>query len=184
MHSIQIDEEVFAQLSRNAVGFNVSPNDVLRRILKLSITGSSDPTGKSPRDNHETTADTLLDFVRSPRFQQSHQAVDRFLSILGWLHRRDAERFADIALSFHRGSRRYFGKSKGEVEQSGEGITAKPIPQSPFWVLTTLDNKSKRMIVEDVLRALDHPRNDINLILAELPDSNIRRRRQAILDTL
>ncbi len=80
-----------------------------------------------------------------------------------------------MALAFRRGTRRYFAKSEREILQSGEGITAKPIPQSPFWVLTTLDNKSKRIVLEDMLRALGYSRSDINLVVAELPDSGIRR---------
>jgi hypothetical protein len=41
--------------------------------------------------------------------------------------------------------------------------------------MTTLDNKTKHMILEDVLRALNYPQGDINLVLAEIPDSGIRR---------
>jgi negative modulator of initiation of replication len=113
--------------------------------------------------------------MRSERFQRHHQAVDRYLVILGWLHLTHPKQFADAALKFHRGSRAYFGRSEKEILESGDGVTAKQIPQSPFWTLTTLDNKSKRLVLEDILRALGYSSSDINLVLAELPDSGIRR---------
>ena len=43
-------------------------------------------------------------------------------------------------------------------------------------MLTTLDNKAKRIVVEDLLNALGYSGNEISLALAELPDSGIRRR--------
>ena len=117
----------------------------------------------------------MPEFLRSDRFRRHHQAIDKFLAILGWLDHAQPKQFSEVALAFRRGSRRYFAKSEREILQSGDGITAKPIPQSPFWVLTTLDNKSKRIVVEDVLRVLGYSRGDTNLTLAELPDSGIRR---------
>ena len=179
MHSIQIDDQVYAELSRRVTGFNISPNDVLRRILDL-------PTASSPSfppaKRNETSQppgvpapQTLTEFLRSERFQRHHQTVDRFLVILGWLHATHPQQFADAALGFQRGKRLYFAKSEKDILESGENVTAKPIPQSPFWVLTTLDNKSKRLVLEDILRALSYARADINIVLAELPDSSIRR---------
>jgi negative modulator of initiation of replication len=179
MNSIQIDDQVFAELSRRATGFHVTPNDVLRRILNLQ-TPSSPQALATPLAANQTppaipVAATLLEFIRSERFQRHHQTIDRFLVILGWLHSAHPKEFADAALGFRRGKRLYFAKSEQEILQSGDGTTAKPIPQSPFWALTTLDNKSKRIVLEDVLRALGYPLGDINLVLAELPDSGIRR---------
>jgi hypothetical protein len=60
--------------------------------------------------------------------------------------------------------------------QSGEGITARQIPQSDLWALATLDNRAKRMVLEEVLQALNYSSADIHLVLAELPDPGIRRR--------
>lgn len=169
MNSIEIDDQVFAELSRRATGFHVTPNDVLRRILELPAPSLTQPTPTT------AVASTLIEFIKSERFQRHHQAVDRYLVILGWLHSAHPKQFAATALGLHRGSRLYFANSEKEVLQSGDGITAKQIPQSPFWALTTLDNKSKRIVLEDMLRALTYSSGDINLVLDELPDSGIRR---------
>jgi negative modulator of initiation of replication len=177
MHSIEIDDQVLTELSRRATGFHVTPNDVLRRLLNLGASSQASPSvapnGTTPPPG--AIPSTLAEFVRSERFRRHHQAVDKFLAILGWLHHTHPKQFAEVAGAFRRGSRRYFAKSEREILQSGEGVTAKPIPQSPLWVLTTLDNKSKRIVLEDVFRALGYSRSDINLAVAELPDSGIRR---------
>jgi negative modulator of initiation of replication len=181
--TIEIDDQVFAELSQRATGFHVTPNDVLRRILNLSMPA----VPRAARTGVATpapAASTLVEFIRSDRFQRHRQAVDRFLAILGWLHGAHRIQFVDVVLGFRRGKRLYFAKSQEEIEESGRGITARPIPESQIWVLTTLDNKSKRIIIEDVLQELSYSRNDINLAVAELPDSDIRRRHAKIFAAL
>jgi len=173
MHTIEIDDQVLNELSRRATGFHVTPNDVLRQLLNLAA--PTMPLAPNGAPSSAAIPPTLPEFIRSERFHRHHQAVDKFLAILGWLHHTHPKQFSEMALAFRRGTRRYFAKSEREILQSGEGITAKPIPQSPFWVLTTLDNKSKRIVLEDMLRALGYSRSDINLVVAELPDSGIRR---------
>lgn len=175
MNSIEIDDHVFAELARRATGFNVKPNDVLRRILGLSEPPPEQFAAPQPPPTPSPIASTITEFLRSDRFQRHHQAVDRYLVILGWLHSAHPKHFADAALKFHRGNRVYFAKSDKEILQGGENVTARQIPQSPFWTLATLDNKSKRSVLEDVLKALGYSHSDINLVLAALPDSGIRR---------
>jgi len=191
MHSIEIDDQVLEELSRRATGFHVTPNDVLRRLLQLDASSQASPkqtaaNGSPPPVPTAALPSTLTEFVRSERFTRHHQAVDKFLAMLGWLHHMHPKQFAEVSSAFRRGSRRYFAKSEREILQSGDGVTAKAIPQSPFWVLTTLDNKSKRIVLEDVLRALGYSRGDINSALAALPDSGIRRShaRSRLLATL
>lgn len=179
MPTIEIDYEVFAELSRRAIGFHVTPNDVLRGILDLKqvLPGQSFAKPTSSPQGSAEAPQTLTDFVKCDRFQRQHQAVDRFLLILGWVHSMRPKEFREAALAFHRGSRRYFASSQKEILQTGDGVTAKPIPQSPFWALTTLDNKSKRIVLEDMLQALQYGQEEIDLVLAQVPDSGIRRRR-------
>jgi negative regulator of replication initiation len=108
MNSIEIDNQVFAELERRATGFNVKPNDVLRRILGLSEPPSEPPSEKltTPQPPPPApVASTVTDFVKSEQFQRHNQAVDRYLIILGWLHSAHPKQFTEAALKFHRGSR-------------------------------------------------------------------------------
>jgi negative modulator of initiation of replication len=85
--------------------------------------------------------------------------VFAYPSILGWLHLTHPKQFADAALKFQRGSRVYFADSEKGILESGDGVTAKQIPQSPYWTLTTLDNKSKRLVLEDIVRTASRRRS-------------------------
>ncbi len=118
MNSIQIDDQVFAELSHRATGFHVTPNDVLRRILNLSAPTQAAAT---PQPAPPPVASTLTEFIKSERFQRHHQVIDRYLIILGWLHSAHPKQFAEAALKFHRGSRAYFAKSEKEILESGDG---------------------------------------------------------------
>lgn len=172
MNSIEIDDQVFAELERRVTGFHVTPNDVLRRILELPE-ASQQPT--PPSTFPAPTPSALSGFLRSEQFQQYHQAVDKYLAILNWLHMTHLEQFGNVVMKFQRGTRTYFAKSEKAILENGKGVTAKQIPQSPFWALTTLDNKSKRLVLEELLRALRYSLADIKLAANELKDSGIRR---------
>lgn len=177
MQSIEIDQQVHAELSRRATGFNVTPNDVLRQVLNLpppsldsvSTTAASPPSGSVPP--------TLSGFIRSERFQRHNQAVDKYLVLLGWLFSSHGDDFVIAAFSFQRGSRPYFGKSEEEIVKHAPGSTARQIPACSHWALTTLDNKSKRIVLEDLLTTLSYPPADVAAVLAEIPDSGIWRGR-------
>ena len=172
MNSIEIDSQVFAELRKRAVGFNVTPNDVLRKVFNLSIPNQS---GSPADQSNKTSADGLLNYLRSTGFQEQRQSVDRFLLILGWLHITHNKLFAEAALRFHRGERKHFGRSEREILEAGKNVSARLIPESSLWVLTTLDNKSKRRLIEDILKMLRHPQAEIDAAIATLPDSGIRR---------
>ena len=172
MRTIEVDDEVFSRLADQAVGFHVVPNDVLRRIL-----GLTGPTQKLAVSSTKTDSESsLAAFIGSVKFQQITQAVDRFLVLLAWAYMAKPDEFARVVSEFQRGQRRYFGRSQEEIENSGEGIKAKQIPNSPFWVLTTLDNRTKRSVLEDVLRRVGYSAGETNLAKAQLPDTDMRRR--------
>jgi negative regulator of replication initiation len=178
MNTIDVDDQVLAELAALATGFHATPNSVLRRILNIQPTGApvtaSEITEPSP--NLATTT-VLADFVRSGEFQKYYLAIDRYLAVLCRLYSIDAERFLDVALKFRRGSRLYFAMSEKEVLDSGDGVSAKRIPKSPLWALATLDNKAKRFVLESVLVALGYSKEETNTVTAEIPDSGIRRSR-------
>lgn len=186
MHSIEIDDDVMADLSRRAVGFHVTPNDVLRKVLGLpsSTQPPTPPAVPATPAGPGQAEDPLQKFVASSAFQAQRQSINRFLLLLWWAHAQNQEEFQRVVTDYSRGNRRYFGRSQEEVEASGVGIKAKQIPKTPFWVLSTLDNKSKRMIIEDVFRAMGLPAGSIALAREQLADSDISRRRNLALQYL
>jgi negative regulator of replication initiation len=172
MKPIEIDDEVHDALSNRARGFNDTPNMVLRRLLEL---GDGNPTTHNGSSKETVTVSRMTEFLRSDGFQRHHQVVDRYLAILGFAHRERPAEFARLE-NFSRGRRIYFAKTREAVESSGQGVKASSIPNSAYWTLTTLDNRTKRAHLEEVLRILGYTREEITEALRNLPDSGIRRR--------
>ena len=183
MTIIEVGDEVGEELARRAKGSKVTKDQVLRILLGLG--GVFDPTkASSRRHDTERNHSGLAEFVASAEFQHQQQAIDRFLTILSWIYSAHPAEFTRAAAAFKRGSRRYFSKNRDEIEKSGKSIKAKAIPASPFWVLPGLDNKDKRNILDDMLSALNYSRVDVDRVRAVIPDSNIRRRRVDVLESL
>jgi len=171
MHWIQIDQQVYDSIARRTFLANLTPNDVLRQILQLSTPIDVEPPPVPKPTGSSSTASSLNEFLTGKL-----KAIDRYLAILEWLHARESERFAQVVLGFQCGTCVYFAMSQAEVERSGKGATAKPIPGSPFWALTKLGNPRKKSVVTRLLRSLGYPHSEINLVLAELPGKGIRLR--------
>src|SRR5438093_12592214 len=107
MHTIEIDDQVFNELSRRATGFHVTPNDVLRRFLDLAAPSAPPTTSSASNGGPWSSAaipPTLPEFIRSARFRGHHQAVDKFLAVLGWLHHTHPKQFSEVALPLRRGT--------------------------------------------------------------------------------
>lgn len=182
MHTIQVDDEVYAALCSHAVGFNDSENSALRRILKLAPLATELKTIAAQRGNRSP----LRVFVESPEFQACKQGVDRFVLLLSWAQRFNPEKFEEAAmLAATRGKRKHFGKSREEVESSGEQVVAKEISRSGIWALTSpTDNRTKRVVLGTVFGFMDFSAADLALLRSQIPDTDIRRSRVPHLDPL
>jgi len=175
MQSIEVDGQVLQELARRAVGFHVTPNDVLREILGLPKESSKAVSFPAAAEAPNNSDSTLTELVCSKMFQKYRQAIDRYLFVLAWLQKFRNEDFETVVQRFYRGNRKYFAKSEKEILDSGEGISAREIPGSEFWAMTTLDNKTKRLVLEDILQALKYSAGEIDIVLDAIPDSGIRR---------
>ena len=107
------------------------------------------------------------DFVKDEQFQQLDRSVDRFLALLGWLSLKHPTQFLPAALCFKGRKRCYFAFSRKDILKSGKSIGVRRIPHTPYWALTTLDNKSKRRVIEHILRTVGYSNAEISSALAE-----------------
>ncbi len=105
-----------------------------------------------PRDEREKA---LGEHMRSPSFKSERNAVGKFLSLLSCLHRENREQFP-VVERFNGRSRKYFSKSKADLERSGASVNAKNIPNSGYWVVTNNSTYAKHLLVLQVMRALGY----------------------------
>jgi negative regulator of replication initiation len=169
MKTIQVDESVYSALEKRVTSFGETPNDVLRRILDLKATAIAPSAPQHIQD-------PLLLLVQSADFERM-TAKDKYLTIYSRLYTQNKEKFERLE-GFSRGSRIHISKDKSKIENSGNSTMPESILSTPFFVVTNLDNRTKREMLIDVLRKLDYPIDIAKKVAASIPDSGITRGRR------
>ncbi len=118
-----------------------------------------------------------MNFVTSAEYERE-SAVGKYLGILGWLYRNEEDRFVKTIEEYNRGKRVYFARERERIGKSGRGnLQVREIPNSPYWSLVTLDNKTKRGIIADILGIVGYPHDVCSRVSATIEDSGIKRLR-------
>jgi negative modulator of initiation of replication len=150
---IEIDDEVHQYLVKHTQELGESGNAILRRLFGLP---SSNGAGGGPVGGEGGSPATEMDeFLGSREFTRLRNVKDRFVSVLGELYRRDPGAF-EAVLHIGGRKRRYFGRSKEEVAASGKSVAPRPIPNSPFWVMTNASTEYKGTILRQVMETLGY----------------------------
>jgi negative regulator of replication initiation len=151
-------------------------SDVIQKLLKKALLVQHPTTPCPPQPKLPlvpSLKDSLVSFVQTPEYRVL-SGINKYLSVLGWLHKNRPNEFVRIE-NYQRGNRVYFGKSQRQVEDSGENIVAKQIPGSNTWALSTLDNRTKRDLLADVLHLCNFPSDEINIVIDTISDSGRHR---------
>lgn len=101
----------------------------------------------------------LMRFVADPSFRR-RTATDKFLRILGFACREDPAKFERV-LDISGRRRKYFGRSREEVEKSGTSTHPRPIPGSTYWAMTNADTRQKCDMLKGALEVLGYSAEDI-----------------------
>lgn len=101
----------------------------------------------------------LMRFIADPVFV-GQNATDKWLQILGFAAKDKEEKFDQI-LKLSGRRRRWFGRSREEIEMSGKSTHPHAIPGSSFWALTNTSTPLKREMLTKVLRVLDYSSDEI-----------------------
>jgi negative regulator of replication initiation len=173
---ITVDDGLFEEIEkRTTVDFD--HGDVVQKLLKKALMLPQQKTASESMQNSKPASlrkDNIVSFVQSPDYKVL-SGINRYLAVLGWLHKNRPEEFKKIE-NYRKGNRVYFGKSQQQVEESGDGITAKQIPDSNLWALSTLDNRAKRGLIEDILQLCNFQPSEVNAVVNSIPDSGRHRR--------
>lgn len=169
-HTIQLDDDAFQLLAKRTLGLNRTPSDVIRELLSGEPSNGQATTMTS--DGPAQSA--LVTFVQSPQFRSATRAVDRYVTLFGWLYKNHTSTFSEIE-QLPIGGRKHFAHTKGEIEGGAHsGTGAKRIPNSNLWMLTTLSNDYKKSVLKRVLQFLGYNKAEVALTLEEFPASKSR----------
>ena len=170
MIEIEIDEDVYAAIERNAVGLNKKPNDVLRKLFNIA------PDDQKPISSKTPTIEKSLDsFLQSSEYLRISTADEKYLCLVSWLFKNHSK-LKDSLDNYSSRTRILFSKSRKTIEDSAGGeIVIKPIPDVGFFAMVTLSNTSKRKVISKVLEMAGYDVPQIQRVLKTLPDSGMRR---------
>lgn len=160
MHAIEIDDDVNQYLLQKTRTAGESVSDILRREFGLPNPGELKPQPGAPA--HE-----LTDALDDPHFIRNSAAVDRFLYLLGAAYKQKGTDFEKV-LAIQGRERRYFAKSREEIEESGKSTQPRNIKNSPYWVMTNSPTPQKRQILADALKLLGYSETSINAATARI----------------
>jgi negative modulator of initiation of replication len=150
MPILELDDDVYQYLLRRAVRIGESGSSILRRELNLAdpSEGEIDPAAQQP-----SSVERLDAFLMSTSFLVLRTATDRYLAMLGFLAREHGEGF-ELVLTLRGGSRRWFGRSREEVANSGKSLHPQQIPGTSLWAMTNADTAQKKTILDCVMASL------------------------------
>ena len=97
-------------------------------------------------------------------------ATEKFLHILGFAFQEDPAKFEKL-LEISGRRRKYFGRSKEDIEQSGRNPHPRPIYGSGYWAMTNADTRLKRDILRRALEVLGYSPDEIRTAVQALERS-------------
>jgi negative modulator of initiation of replication len=161
MKTIDIDDDLYDYLLKNTERLGETATEIIRRLIRNPSAINNRPSASQQRATQVSSNGAANDeseirqFLESPRFRSQRQVVDRFLSVLVWLHGREGNRFSAV-LGIAGRSRKYFALSEKELNDSGTHINPKQIPGTSYWVVTNNDTPKKQDVIRDVMQALGY----------------------------
>lgn len=149
--TIEIDEDVYQHILSNTVEIGEGATSILRRLLGLAR-----GAGGEPAEPESEKPDTPLSaFLNSADFRRHRNVKDRFLAILGQLHRDAGTDFAAV-LEVQGRKRIYFARTPEKIANSGTSVAPGRIPDSPYWVTTNTSTSYKQTILRRVMVTLGY----------------------------
>jgi negative modulator of initiation of replication len=151
MKTINVDEEVYLHIAQNTREIGESASDILRRLLGLEgVNGASPASPVKGQDAHELSA-----ALRDPKFLMQTAAVDKLLYFLTIAYSQKKSEFERVLEIQGRG-RRYFARTREEIEKSGNSTQPRNVPGTPYWVMTNSPTPQKQQMLRDALRLLGY----------------------------
>ncbi|WP_024872793.1 replication initiation negative regulator SeqA [Tolumonas lignilytica] len=160
MKTIEVDDQIYRYIASRTLHIGESASDILRRLLALP--SDADPTisavsvhEATPEHIGEVSTDVLFTLLNDVQLAKEESAIARFMLILSALYRSQPDAFrraADI-----KGRKRiYFAEDPQALLDNGTTTKPKPVPETPYWVITNTNTGRKRLIIEQLMQAMGY----------------------------
>lgn len=182
MKTIEIDDELYHYIASRTQSIGENASDILRRLLRLpatpqpfalvqeTLSAEANVVSMTTKRKNaslpavEKAAKQIEAVLHSSDFIQETKGVNRFLRLLSALYKANPSAFAKAAEKVQGSERRYFAQDAETILATGSSVKAKPIPGSPFWVITNNNTERKGIILCALMNAMALPESVVSQV--------------------
>ncbi|MFM5807396.1 replication initiation negative regulator SeqA [Aeromonas veronii] len=159
MKTIELDDDLYFYIASQTRHIGESASDILRRLLEQPAQGAASAAVAEPAvaAPHRAVAapQGLQALLDSSELQQEEKSINRFMQVLSTLYRDDPVGFTQ-ATEIKGRKRVYFSRDPEALRASGSTTKPKPVPETPFWVITNTNTSRKQNMVAQLMSSMGY----------------------------
>ncbi|PPA29854.1 replication initiation negative regulator SeqA [Aeromonas jandaei] len=159
MKTIELDDDLYFYIASQTRHIGESASDILRRLLEQPAQGAASAAVAEPAVAAPPRAvaapQGLQALLDSGELQQEEKSINRFMQVLSTLYRDDPVGFTQ-ATEIKGRKRVYFSRDPEALRASGSTTKPKPVPETPFWVITNTNTSRKQNMVAQLMSSMGY----------------------------
>lgn len=161
MKTIELDDDLYFYIASQTRHIGESASDILRRLLEQPARIQATPPASVLADVSCTEpqpaagGEALTRLLASGALQQEEKSINRFMMLLSTLYRDDPAGFTQ-ATEIKGRKRVYFSQDPEALRASGSTTKPKPVPETPFWVITNTNTSRKQNMVAQLMASMGY----------------------------
>lgn len=157
MKTIELDDDLYFYIASQTRHIGESASDILRRLLEQPVRQNLPVAAEVTAVPSPTVADAmgLQALLDSGELQKEEKSINRFMQVLSTLYRDDPVGFTQ-ATEIKGRKRVYFSQDPEALRASGSTTKPKPVPDTPFWVITNTNTSRKQNMVAQLMASMGY----------------------------
>lgn len=157
MKTIELDDDLYFYIASQTRHIGESASDILRRLLEQPANQRvpvDEPVAVA-QPSTVATQQGLQALLDSGELQKEEKSINRFMLVLSTLYRDNPEGFTQ-ATEIKGRKRVYFSQDPEALRASGSTTKPKPVPETPFWVITNTNTSRKQNMVAQLMASMGY----------------------------
>ncbi|KAB0670858.1 replication initiation negative regulator SeqA [Aeromonas veronii] len=157
MKTIELDDDLYFYIASQTRHIGESASDILRRLLEQPAhqrVPVAEPVAVA-QPSTVATQQGLQALLDSGELQKEEKSINRFMLVLSTLYRDNPEGFTQ-ATEIKGRKRVYFSQDPEALRASGSTTKPKPVPETPFWVITNTNTSRKQNMVAQLMASMGY----------------------------
>ncbi|THJ47785.1 replication initiation regulator SeqA [Aeromonas veronii] len=157
MKTIELDDDLYFYIASQTRHIGESASDILRRLLEQPAHQGvpvAEPVAVA-QPSAVATQQGLQALLDSGELQKEDKSINRFMLVLSTLYRDNPEGFTQ-ATEIKGRKRVYFSQDPEALRASGSTTKPKPVPETPFWVITNTNTSRKQNMVAQLMASMGY----------------------------